>query len=34
MIVCSPCDVDLCWLCGHHCTCDHSNEDHSDDWHG
>jgi hypothetical protein len=32
--VCSVCDVDLCWLCGHGCCCDHRNQDRSEDWCG
>ncbi len=32
--ICAACDVDLCWLCLHDCTCDHRNVSWSDDWTG
>lgn len=34
MIVCSACDMDLCWLCERGCECGHANEDRSDTWVG
>jgi hypothetical protein len=34
MMICSACDVDLCWMCGQGCACDHTNQNRSDSWNG
>jgi len=33
-MICSPCDVGLCWMCCDDCECDHSEESRDDHWDG